>query len=225
MKIVPLTSSCQNILDIKEHICFGISPYNSLFSEEYLTALITYAQNHFRTFHFFLPDTPTLFTLEAMGYSPAECQKKLKKQINWLRNKIQKSFERFQLDYKNHLIDDQFLQANLNFKTELNQTYQAYDQDPLFRQLCLESSRWVLQNKLPTEDITEQTLYHAVKYFLYEIPIFAATNKILDIETSLFCYHQSIPFHHQLYKNQLIYPVSDGQGYGQIILPETHDKK
>lgn len=105
MQISPLTQNCLNSFNQKEHICFGISPFNSLFSQEYLEELINYAQNNFKSFHFFLPDEPTIHPLEALGYGQEEARKKMKKQINWLRNKIQKALASNELTVSDHLLD------------------------------------------------------------------------------------------------------------------------
>lgn len=216
MDIIPLTESCFRAFEKKEHICFGISPFNSLFSQGYLEALVRFAQEHFKSFHFFLPDEPTIYTLEALGYEPDKARKKMKKQINWLRNKIEKAFEVRGVKTSDHLLDWSALEKNKRFTDELDQVYQLFDSNEEFRNLCLESSRWVLQNKMEEDRIDEACLLSAVKYFLSEIPLFSATNKIAGYENSLFCYHQSIDFHQKLYSSELDYRPEPGQGYGRI---------
>lgn len=217
MHISPLTKNCLKTFDRREHICFGISPFNSLFSQEYLEQLIKFAQENFKFFHFFFPDEPTIHTLEALGYSQEEAKKKMKKQINWLKNKIHKALESKKLTVNHHLLDWQVLISNNDFRNELDIIYQLFDGNEEFRSQCLKSSRWVLQNKMEEGKITDECLLKAVKYFLSEIPLFAATNKIIGSETSLFCYHQSIQFHEEFYSNNLAYRPYPGQGYGRII--------
>lgn len=217
MQITPLTENCMKAYMQKEHICFGISPFNSLFSKEYLESLIEYALSNFKSFHFFLPDEPTVHTLEALGYGHEEAKRKMRKQINWLKNKMVKALVAKGLKLENHIIDWEGLQAREEFQKELNNVFQTFDVCGEFRALCLESSRWVLQNKLEDEKMDEECLLKAVKYFLSEIPIFAATNKIISTDTSLFCYHQSIQFHEKLYREQLSYRPFHGQGFGKIM--------
>lgn len=180
--------------------------------------MIVFAQNNFKSFHLFLPDEPTIHTLEALGYGQEEAKKKMKKQINWLRNKIQKALESKGLKFNHHLLDFETLNKNHIFRKELDTAYQLFDRDEEFRAQCLKSSRWVLKNKMDEEQVTEQCLLKAVKYFLSEIPIFGATNIIVGAENSVFCYHQAIEFHHEFYSNQLAYKPNPGQGYGRIIL-------
>jgi cyclo(L-tyrosyl-L-tyrosyl) synthase len=217
MQITPLTENCLKPFERKEHICFGVSPFNSLFSQEYLEGLVIWAQDNFKSFHFFLPDEPTIHTLEALGYNQEEAKKKMRKQINWLKNKIHKALESKELMVNDHLLDWKTLDLNEDFRKELNNIYQLFDGNTEFRNQCLESSRWVLQNKMQEGKVTDKCLLKAVKYFLSEVPIFAATNKIIGSETSIFCYHQSIQFHEELYSNRLVYRPCPGQGYGKII--------
>lgn len=216
MQISPLSKHCINAFEKKEHICFGISPFNSLFSQDYLEGQIDWALANFKSFHFFLPDEPTIHTLEALGYSEDDARRKMRKQINWLKNKMQKALESKKLNPEAYILDWKALKENKSFVRELDNVFQLFDSNEEFRSICLESSRWVLQNKMEEGQITEECLLKAVKYFLSEIPIFAATNKIVGTETSLFCYHQSIDFHEKLYLNQLAYRPLPGQGYGRI---------
>ncbi|MFP5385611.1 MAG: tRNA-dependent cyclodipeptide synthase [Bacteriovoracia bacterium] len=218
LDIVPLLESSSIPMERKDHICFGISPFNSLFSEEYLSSLVYFALKNFKSFHFFLPDAPTIHTLEALGYSESDSRKKMKKQINWLRNKMHKALAANGLssEKENYILDAERLEKNDAFQDELKTVYGFFDFDPAFRKDCLDASRWVLQNKMEEKFITEQVLLKAVKYFLFEIPLFAATNKIVQSPTSIFCYHQHISFHEKLYQNLLSYTPSFGQGYGMI---------
>jgi cyclo(L-tyrosyl-L-tyrosyl) synthase len=215
ISIHPLTENCENIYQKKEHICLGISPFNSLFSEEYLTAIIRFALQNFKSFHIFLPDEPTIFTLEALGYSKDESRKKMRKQINWLRNKILKALSANNLeDGDRFILDWAVLSRNEVYLDELKKVRSAFETDANFKAVCMDGSRWVLQNKLPENELTESKFLTAANYLLAEFPLFARTNEILGIETSLFCYHQSIDLLECLYRQQLIYRPSYYQGFG-----------
>ncbi len=216
--IQPLTDSCDKIHLRKEHICLGISPFNSLFSEEYLVELVRHCVLSFKTFHIFLPDEPTIFTLQALGYSEDESRKKMRKQINWLRNKISKALSANDVNPEANLILDwSQLSKNKIYLNELGKVRCLFDQDSQFRAVCMEGSRWVLQNKLPESEVTETKLLTAAHYLMAELPLFAKTNEILGIESSLFCYHQSIELLEMLYSHRLSYLPSAGQGFGKII--------
>lgn len=220
-EITPLTGNCAEIIKNRKHVCLGISPFNSLFSENYISDLIKWSLKNFESFHLFLPDEPTFYTLEALGYSPEECRKKMKKQLNWLKNKIHKALEENGLHNKEkYILNWEILSANRVFREELDKSFGLFDSDSEFRAQCMKASEWVLQNKLSEKEVTEKALLKAVKYFLSEIPLFSATNKIVGIESSIFCYHQSISFHEKLYMNDLSLKPARGQGYGIILRSE-----
>jgi len=219
MNISPLTQNCDEIYKKREHVCIGISPFNSLFSEDYIAALVKWASANFERFHLFLPDEPTFYTLEALGYSPDDCRRKMKKQLNWLKNKINHALEKNGIHSKeSHLLDWEALKKNKIFQSELDKSFGLFDSNEEFRNECLLSSRWVLENKIDEKEITDERLLKAVKYFLSEIPLFAASNEITGTNSSLFCYHQAISFHQKLYQKELVLLPSPGQGYGVIQL-------
>jgi cyclo(L-tyrosyl-L-tyrosyl) synthase len=218
INVTPLTESCYDISRKKEHACIGISPFNSLFTEDYISSLIKWSLENFENFHLFIPDEPTFYTLEALGYDANDCRRKMKKQLNWLKNKIDKALEANDVRSKeSHVLNWETLSSNPIFKRELDKSFGLFDSNEQFRKECILSSRWVLQNKIEEKDITDTKLLKAVKYFLSEIPLFAATNDIVGTKTSLFCYHQSIAFHEKLYRNELCLKPSPGQGYGKIV--------
>lgn len=217
--ITPLTDQCENIYKEKEHVCIGISPYNSLFSEEYISQLISWCMENFEDFHLFLPDEPTMYTLKSLGYSDEKCKKKLKKQINWLKNKIKKALLQNGIELEKHseyLLDWQRLVKNPVFKSELDNVYLLYKSNDEFKENCLQASKWVLLNKVCEDDLTSSCLETAVNYFLCELPLFAATSRIVGKKSSIFCYHQSIDFHKKLYDRKMSYVPHDKQGYGVI---------
>lgn len=203
----------------QEHICLGISPFNSLFSEDYITSLVKFAQENFQNFHLFIPDEPTIYTLLALGYDMPKAKKKMKKQINWLNNKVKKSLLRCGVDegsLSNHILNFRALEPNPEYQRELELVFDLYEKDQDFRNACLGTSNWVLQGHLKGEDISQDRLEIAVKYFLYELPLFAATSKIVNCSSSLFCYHQSTRFHELLYAKEMAYRPASGQSYGVI---------
>src|SRR5689334_17764943 len=90
-----ITESSQKALDIGSHVCFGISPFNSYFTDEKLYELTSWAMNKFKKMHFFVPDAPSAYTLEALGCSPEKAEWKARRQGQYLANKIAKVLTTF----------------------------------------------------------------------------------------------------------------------------------
>ena len=108
MIVQPVTANCEKIYRRQEHICFGISPFNSIFSESYIQALTEWGLAHFRSVHLFVPDEPVRYTLEAMGYSPEKAKWKADKQNRYLFNKIYRALERVGIPHEkaSHMVLD-----------------------------------------------------------------------------------------------------------------------
>lgn len=91
MRATPVTPICETALNGRGHICFGISPFNSYFSESRIESLARWGSQHFRSMHFFVPDGPTVYTLEALGYDSEKAAWKARRQCQYLHNKITKA--------------------------------------------------------------------------------------------------------------------------------------
>lgn len=81
-----LTTNCQQSFKKREHCCFGISPFNSYFSEERIRELAKWGLREFKSMHFFIPDVPAVYTLEAQGYPREKAEWKARRQAQYLKN-------------------------------------------------------------------------------------------------------------------------------------------
>lgn len=214
-KLQGMTDKCYEVIDQQEHICFGISPYNSLFSTNYIENLITWGQENFKHISLFVPDDPIIYTLMAMGYSEEKSIKKAKKQNNYLINKVNRALEKTGLEENVHILQNwKKLIANERFQFEYKEATKYFDINEDFRAACFEASKWVLQGKV--EEMDDACLKMAVKYFLAEIPMFAASNYILGHKNTVFCYHKPLDFIIDLYGGSFEYCSKNGQAYGII---------
>ncbi|MGE4107358.1 MAG: tRNA-dependent cyclodipeptide synthase [Bacteriovoracia bacterium] len=214
----PLTENCKRVYDSKEHVCFGISPFNSYFSERRLRDLAHWGRSHFQSMHFFVPDVPAAYTLEALGYTPERAAWKARRQANWLRNKIIRSL--ISLSFTHHesekmVLDWEKLVSISRFQEIYREIQGLFRKDSAFRGACIEASHWILEKRVAdTLALTDEALLRAVEYFLAEIPLFLDAASILNQKASVFAYHQSIPFLENLYRNQFFCQVpSERQGY------------
>ena len=212
----PLTSNCEKLFEENSHICFGVSPFNSYFTEERLRELARFGRQMFRSMHFFVPDVPSAHTLEALGYPRVKAEAKARQQANYTRNRITKALSATGMSLPEIwrvFVGWKELSENSRFLELYDAAQQLFESDLEFRAECLEASRWVLEKRLSSEEMTEEKLLCAVKYLLAEIPLFADAAGILGVESSVFCYHQTIPFLNRLYGGLLAFPVSRRQGF------------
>jgi cyclo(L-tyrosyl-L-tyrosyl) synthase len=57
-------------------------------STERIRRLASWGLGHFERVHFFVPDVPSAFTLEALGYPPDRAAWKARRQEQYTRNRI-----------------------------------------------------------------------------------------------------------------------------------------
>lgn len=169
--------------------------------------------------HFFVPDVPSAFTLEALGYTSEKAAWKARRQSQYLYNKIQKSL--VSLGFSISEAEDMFLgwgklSNNATYLKLRQDVHRQFEEDLDFKKACLEASKWVLEKRAEPESLTLPTLESAVRYLLAELPLFMDTAGIVGASGSVFCYHQCIPFLESLFHNR--FPVTVGPMQGFVVI-------
>lgn len=198
MILQAVTTSCSDAFEKREHICFGISPFNSYFSETRIQELARWGKKEFRSMHFFVPDAPSVFTLEALGYDAEKAAWKARRQSQYLFNKITKALSSIGIDSVSAhemILNWEVLIQNPAYVSAYQKTLELFEDDSGFRKACIEATTWVLEGRLAPGTIADEAQKaHAVKYLLAEIPLFIDTVSIACVSSSVFSYHQCIAF-------------------------------
>ncbi|GAA2819188.1 tRNA-dependent cyclodipeptide synthase [Crossiella cryophila] len=213
--VSPLVESCPASVIEAEHACVGISPFNGYFTPERINELAAWAVRTFPSCHFFVPDGPSVHTLEALGYSPSKARSKARRQGCYVYNKIHKALSELGVPDPGALIlDSAALEHNPDYQRLLAHGEQLYRVDEEFRAACLRASHWVLDRKLPDgQRPSPEQLAKAVRYFLAELPLFADTTGIVGRRASVFVYHQRVAFLERFYRRELSWKPAAGQGF------------
>ena len=74
-------AQCLPVRGERFHVVIGASPFNKYFSENRITELLLWANDHIDFACVFVPDTPTVWTLEAGDYSLDEALHKSRRQV------------------------------------------------------------------------------------------------------------------------------------------------
>ncbi|WP_434446703.1 tRNA-dependent cyclodipeptide synthase [Lentzea sp. E54] len=220
----PLTEHCADPLRSGRHVCIGVSPFNSYFSVERITALARWAMAEFESFHFFIPDRAAAFTLEALGYEPSRARLKARRQGQYVINKVTRALWDIGVRCpEQHLLVGANLAENQFYQRLLSNAYDLFDRDEDFAAHCLEATRWVLDRKLPAgETPSPDQLRSAVRYFLAELPMFVDTPAITGMDSSVFAYHQRVRFLELLYARELTWRPHPGQGF-VLLRPDDEE--
>lgn len=222
MAVQPLSDDCAAALDRAEHACFGISPFNSYFSTQRIRELAAWGYENFADVHFFVPDAPSAYTFEALGYTPERAAWKARRQGQYTRNKITTALESLGVEEAGaRVLGWAELEGNAAFARLYERGRRLYEEDAEFRAACRETSSWVLAGKVADGQIPgAEQVEQAVKYFLAELPLFVDTASVVGTTSSVFCYHQPPEFLERLYRRELSWQPAAGQGFA-VVTPST----
>ncbi|NEO35291.1 MAG: tRNA-dependent cyclodipeptide synthase [Moorea sp. SIOASIH] len=187
-KVYPITKNCQLLYERGEHALLGISPFNSYFSEKNIAILSNWAMKNFKSFNFFIPDEPYVYTLMALGYDKVKAIKKSKRQANYLKNKCLRALTGLDLSTNEAealILDFRYLNKNKNYLSALKFYEDKYANDSEFRINCIETSKQVVETRTY---LSYDRLEIAVKYLLAELPLFFNSVSILGKKEGVFCY-------------------------------------
>ncbi|GGJ95993.1 cyclo(L-leucyl-L-leucyl) synthase [Pilimelia anulata] len=211
----PLSSECATVLRQNEHVCIGVSPFNSYFSTERLASLARWAHDGFASFHFFVPDEITTYTFEALGYPASRARQKAHRQARYTHNKIRAALATLPLaDPESRVLGMADLYANARYVELHRHVNELYDKSEQFREACIDATRWVLSGKLPDDrPAAPEQLSLGVRYFLAELPLFAGSGYIVGADSSLFAYHQRVRFLERFFDRELEWAPRPRQGF------------
>ncbi|MFJ2833116.1 tRNA-dependent cyclodipeptide synthase [Streptomyces sp. NPDC087263] len=218
MTVEPLSAACAAAVEQGEHACFGISPFNSYFSTGRIRELAAWGLARFERVDFFVPDAPSAFTFEALGYAPEKAAWKARRQGQYTRNKIAAALGSLGVaDPGARVLGWAELESNAAFGRLHEQGLKRYVEDADFRDACRDATGWVLAGKLPAgQTPDEEQIERAVRYFLAELPLFLDTPSIVDSGMSVFCYHQPPAVLRRLYAGELNWRPAAGQGFAVV---------
>ncbi|RSM64862.1 tRNA-dependent cyclodipeptide synthase [Kibdelosporangium aridum] len=209
---VAASQNCQRLLAGGKHMLFGVSLFNSFFSQTRLRELASWALVRFDSVHFLVADRPSTHTLVALGYSPQRAAAKVSQEARMVRNRVQRALiDAGASDPDTHLLGWCDLEQNPGYLKLRDLVRTAFDNDERFRASCLAVSRAYLTHR--GESPTVQQVITASEYFLNELPIGMDTPSILGVSESLCAYHRVLAFADVLRTGPGWLAPSANQGY------------
>lgn len=209
------------IFEKREHALLGISPFNGYFTESRIKDLLYWSMREFAKINIFIPDELPIYNFIGAGCSERKAIYKVKRQANYLRNKIFKAFS--SLGHSREfaqttLIDMSYLEKNSTYVKIRDLCYELHSNSSEFREQCLIARGWIAggtplleneNNPNPTSD-----------YILREMPVFMDTPNILNVPSSVFVYHKLPDFILELFNNNLGLCTNLNQGFIQVNLED-----
>lgn len=224
------SSQCSSVIDRKEHLLIGISPFNSRFSPNYVESLLNWGLKTFSQVDILLPDENSAAALlTATGDSPNKAARKARKELNRHRRALERIFSRIgERSSRTRVIDfsDYFHHKKYTaIKTIAQETFQTCEK---FRAACLNMSLQAIRGRTKvigsqSEDL--EACKAAVSYIFAELPFYLCTAELLEANTSVLAYHRKWPIGDALMAGEFPFSVDPRQGHGivSIVTPEKKD--
>ncbi|MDX1924207.1 MAG: tRNA-dependent cyclodipeptide synthase [Rickettsiaceae bacterium] len=225
----PVNNQSERILKNRGFAFVGVSPFNSYFSVETIFNILYNTRQNFDDFAIFIPDKISYFTLKAQGYEDNRIKHKIRKQENYLINRVKKALDYLYGEesgpkHYNKIILLSEIEKIAKYQEVYNECIEIFNQDETFKNGCLQTSEWVLASghKLTEEEISMDAKNIAVEYFLRELPLFLKAPEILGVDSCTFIYRVIPSFLKEIYDR---YPLTSvNQGFSCFVENENRSQ-
>lgn len=223
-EVQPYTPHCRVIHAEGDHAVIGVSPGNSYFSAQRVIDLAEWGIEHFDRVDIVYTDLHVAEMYEALGYSPDDARRKAVKNLRGVRAKVTNAVEtvgppggRLRAHAMSDFTDNPaYLRIHGHIRTLL-------DTDPDFRETCHTLVDSFLSSKvLDGRAGTARQREVCLEYICAEAPLFLDTPAILQVPSSLNCYHQLLPMAELLYSRGSGLRASRNQGHA-VVTPAEGD--
>ncbi|KOG90878.1 tRNA-dependent cyclodipeptide synthase [Streptomyces varsoviensis] len=221
----PFTDRCDRIRRRGDHALIGVSTNNSYFSAERLTALVHWAQEHFRAVDIICADLHIDTVLTAEGGDPESVGRRARRRVTDVRRRIRKAVHAALPDGPRpgaHLLSD--FQHNAAYQRLRAEIDKALREDAEFAGACHDMIRRHLIGRGshsaagsagdgPVSAAEADQLQAGLKYLGSELPFFVDTPSILGVPSSVSCYHMFTPVLGPLFRRENGLRAVDNQAF------------
>lgn len=220
--VEPLTTSCNEVWESRDHVVFGVSPGNSYFNVDRLGTILGWLRNEFRQIDVMIPDESLQHTFRALGYGAEKAAKKARAETNVLRNRVLRAWDDIGGPRKDdglHRMSE--LSSSPIYADSLDNCSRQVESDPVLRVACEEMTKDVLASKGFRGDPTVDQIAEAKKYLVAELPFFVSSRRMFDVDASLNFYHQPLLLANVIFSGESSLKAGNGQGYATIRSAST----
>jgi cyclo(L-tyrosyl-L-tyrosyl) synthase len=223
--VQPFTPHCALIQAEGEHAVIGVSPGNSYFSQQRLLDLARWGAENFRRVDLVYTDLYVAEMYEALGYGEDDARRKAVKNLRGVRAKVRAAVGETDDGsgrIRSHAMSE--FQAVPAYRRLHDELWRRLDTDPEFRAVIDELVGAFLASKVLADGraATARQREVCLRYICAEAPLFLDTPAVLDVPSSLNCYHQLLPLAELLYSRGAGLRASRNQGHA-IVTPAATD--
>jgi tRNA-dependent cyclodipeptide synthase len=217
------TSADQAQIDAGKTILLGISPFNSFYTTQCLTTLVTWATREFSDVHVLLAGHEAAYRLVAAGVAPARAVRRVTHHIHDMRKVCRRALTKAGYSQPNrHIHVWTTFHANPRYRQLYEAALLAYEQDEQVRSIAQTMITQALNSTLDRAP-TPADIEANIPYVAAEIPLLVDTPGVLESDSAVVTYHQRIPFADWARSTPDGHPlsVSDRQAFALVSLDEV----
>ncbi|MFG2652428.1 tRNA-dependent cyclodipeptide synthase [Streptomyces sp. NPDC048436] len=227
VRVSPVGANSGGILQRGEHALLGVSTGNSYFSRRRLAKAMAWAVEHFAAVDVVYADVALQPILEAFGYEPAAARRSVAKQLRGVRRRIAGALEdigaaaaRVQARPLSHFLDQP------GYREVQTRTRMALRTDVELRSVRDAMAYQFLTQRLPPGTLpTPAKVEAALAYVDAELPFFVDTLRIVDVPSSVHCYHTVLPLGRLLFgERRTGLRPADNQGYAVVACDDRTEQ-
>ncbi|MFD0690674.1 tRNA-dependent cyclodipeptide synthase [Actinomadura fibrosa] len=194
--VEPLTPNAERLLERGEHALLGVSPGNSYFTVPRLTALLGWARSSFDAVDVMYVDLHLDSMYVCSGTTPQKAGARATRAVRDTRRRIRRAVEatggtasELRVDPLSRYVERPGYRAVLGHVDEVVRT------NDRLRRSCEEHVESVIAERADGDapEAREAMLRAGLAYLRTEMPFLVNTPEVLDVPTSLNCYHSVMP--------------------------------
>ncbi|MEV3873412.1 tRNA-dependent cyclodipeptide synthase [Streptomyces sp. NPDC049906] len=196
--VMPVTGTCRRVLERGDHALIGVSTGNSYFSQDRLGSLLVWAEQRFSLVDVVYVDTHIDAMLTATGLEPAQARSRTKSMLKDVRRRIRRALEMTSGAAHGRIRArplSEYLQLP-QYKTVLARLEPTLGADGPLAESAAAQVRELLVSHVPDSaepDLADAQMQAGLAYLRAELPFLLDTPAILDVPSSVTCYHKLMP--------------------------------
>ncbi|WP_019889609.1 tRNA-dependent cyclodipeptide synthase [Streptomyces purpureus] len=226
----PFTPLCNIIWGEGDHVLIGVSPGNSYFNAARIAELTRWATRRFTAVDFVYADLHVAEMFAALGHDEEHAARRAAKELKAVRRRVVAGVEAAGppgVPIRVRALSE--FAANPVYTLLHRRVRHFLATDAEFRKGCDAMVDTFLAPKVAGDaPVTERQRTACLDYIAAELPFFLDTPGILDVPSSVSCYHQLIPLTELLYAKGGGLRAARNQGYAVVCPAEGstgHDRR
>ncbi|GAA1166238.1 cyclo(L-tyrosyl-L-tyrosyl) synthase [Kitasatospora gansuensis] len=213
---LPFSDRCHRVWQRGDHLLIGVSPGNSYFSHLRIAQLVRWGRQFFDSVDVVHADLHVDTQFAAFGYPADQARRRAAKETKTTRRRIERGVELAGRSRVGVHALSEFADTPA-YRRLAGEVAGALAEDEDFRLATEGMAAGFLAARLPEGQApSADQLAAGVAYIAAELPFFLDTPSLLDVPSSVSCYHVELPLTPVLFGRDRGLRAAPGQGYAVV---------